>query len=108
MTAAALTPSAFIFSPVSSTICRIGIEIAAATSPATLRLEEHTSELQSLMRISYAVFCLKQQTKLRHELPHGRRAPAVALTEIFQQFMTTKTRLHNSLSQNRLCTRTSS
>src|SRR3546814_8471469 len=26
--------------------------------PAALRLEEHTSELQSLMRISYAVFCL--------------------------------------------------
>src|SRR3546814_8558568 len=30
--------------------------------PATLlRSEEHTSELQSLMRISYAVFCLKQK-----------------------------------------------
>src|SRR3546814_7602857 len=27
------------------------------------RLEEHTSELQSLMRISYAVFCLKKKTK---------------------------------------------
>src|SRR3546814_4047609 len=27
----------------------------------TLRSEEHTSELQSLMRISYAVFCLKKQ-----------------------------------------------
>src|SRR3546814_3285717 len=27
---------------------------------AALRSEEHTSELQSLMRISYAVFCLKQ------------------------------------------------
>src|SRR3546814_3283082 len=31
------------------------------------RSEEHTSELQSLMRISYAVFCLKKKTnKLRH------------------------------------------
>src|SRR3546814_1286445 len=29
------------------------------------RSEEHTSELQSLMRISYAVFCLKKQTKLQ-------------------------------------------
>src|SRR3546814_8696262 len=28
---------------------------------ATFRSEEHTSELQSLMRISYAVFCLKKQ-----------------------------------------------
>src|SRR3546814_7214053 len=29
---------------------------------AKLRSEEHTSELQSLMRISYAVFCLKKKT----------------------------------------------
>src|SRR3546814_1380025 len=29
------------------------------------RSEEHTSELQSLMRISYAVFCLKKKNKLR-------------------------------------------
>src|SRR3546814_4838528 len=28
------------------------------------RSEEHTSELQSLMRISYSVFCLKQKNKL--------------------------------------------
>src|SRR3546814_1943518 len=32
------------------------------TPPAT-RSEEHTSELQSLMRISYAVFCLKKKKK---------------------------------------------
>src|SRR3546814_6556952 len=31
-------------------------------SPFTHRSEEHTSELQSLMRISYAVFCLKKKT----------------------------------------------
>src|SRR3546814_10749814 len=36
-------------------------EFAAARSGA--RSEEHTSELQSLMRISYAVFCLKKKTK---------------------------------------------
>src|SRR3546814_5486008 len=29
------------------------------------RSEEHTSELQSLMRISYAVFCLKKKTKIQ-------------------------------------------
>src|SRR3546814_5883271 len=29
------------------------------------RSEEHTSELQSLMRISYAVFCLKKKTKTK-------------------------------------------
>src|SRR3546814_8312201 len=31
------------------------------------RSEEHTSELQSLMRTSYAVFCLKTTTKLQHQ-----------------------------------------
>src|SRR3546814_2119132 len=32
-------------------------------SAAAFRSEEHTSELQSLMRISYAVFCLKKKKK---------------------------------------------
>src|SRR3546814_6062076 len=32
-------------------------------SPPLRRSEEHTSELQSLMRISYAVFCLKKKNK---------------------------------------------
>src|SRR3546814_2769502 len=40
-------------------------EFGVATGLAT-RSEEHTSELQSLMRISYAVFCLKKKNKLRH------------------------------------------
>src|SRR3546814_2737877 len=31
-----------------------------------LRSEEHTSELQSLMRISYAVFCLKKKNNIRN------------------------------------------
>src|SRR3546814_6267337 len=31
------------------------------------RSEEHTSELQSLMRISYAVFCLKKKTRQQHK-----------------------------------------
>src|SRR3546814_9053608 len=36
-----------------------------------LRSEEHTSELQSLMRISYAVFCLKKKIiKTARHLPH--------------------------------------
>src|SRR3546814_6117228 len=39
----------------------------------TRRSEEHTSELQSLMRISYAVFCLKKKintTKIQPHHPH--------------------------------------
>src|SRR3546814_4206952 len=33
--------------------------------PEEYRSEEHTSELQSLMRISYAVFCLKKKKKIK-------------------------------------------
>src|SRR3546814_7172626 len=35
----------------------------SAAAPARIRSEEHTSELQSLMRISYAVFCLTKKTQ---------------------------------------------
>src|SRR3546814_7940683 len=35
------------------------------------RSEEHTSELQSLMRISYAVFCLKKQNKKKYNIYHN-------------------------------------
>src|SRR3546814_9152961 len=41
--------------------------IACATSWIE-RSEEHTSELQSLMRTSYAVFCLKKKTKTKTEM----------------------------------------
>src|SRR3546814_3973200 len=37
-----------------------------------LRSEEHTSELQSLMRISYAVFCLKKKIHQTHRLVKTR------------------------------------
>src|SRR3546814_7534580 len=63
-------------------VCAPGVEqpaIAAADHPEPVggatrseagvrRSEEHTSELQSLMRISYAVFCLKQ--KNTHNIPN--------------------------------------
>src|SRR3546814_3407690 len=39
----------------------------AGEKPTSNRSEEHTSELQSLMRISYAVFCLKK--KINNEQP---------------------------------------
>src|SRR3546814_4936134 len=47
--------------------------IGAGADALVLRSEEHTSELQSLMRISYAVFCLKKKKminiiKIRHKL----------------------------------------
>src|SRR3546814_1630625 len=40
---------------------------------ARIRSEEHTSELQSLMRISYAVFCLKKKTKRYYYLEQSTR-----------------------------------
>src|SRR3546814_1524828 len=41
------------------------IVAVAAVDGVVARSEEHTSELQSLMRISYAVFCLKKNKKKR-------------------------------------------
>src|SRR3546814_8824025 len=37
-----------------------------------VRSEEHTSELQSLMRISYAVFCLKKKNKTTQHIPYTK------------------------------------
>src|SRR3546814_5951993 len=37
------------------------------------RSEEHTSELQSLMRISYAVFCLKKKTNTKQKKYHTQK-----------------------------------
>src|SRR3546814_8033987 len=48
--------------PDTATQHQIVVELAAGRS------EEHTSELQSLMRISYAVFCLKKKKTPRHRL----------------------------------------
>src|SRR3546814_4133100 len=54
----ALPPRSAVRCPVSS-----ARDTAASIRSATsARSEEHTSELQSLMRISYAVFCLKKKT----------------------------------------------
>src|SRR3546814_4685864 len=42
----------------------LGQHLLDLRHPGIVRSEEHTSELQSLMRISYAVFCLKKKTKI--------------------------------------------
>src|SRR3546814_9971919 len=54
------------------------------TCSATARSEEHTSELQSLMRISYAVFCLKKKmiTTQKHDrITKSERTPTAAASE---------------------------
>src|SRR3546814_5493107 len=53
------------------------LKLALQPDPAMLRSEEHTSELQSLMRISYAVFCLKKKNhpSTRNTNGHHRTKP---------------------------------
>src|SRR3546814_2097841 len=48
---------------VAGRIQRAGDAAGAGADDQVRRSEEHTSELQSLMRISYAVFCLKKKNK---------------------------------------------
>src|SRR3546814_6867623 len=61
--------------------CRRTLPPGCGSIPAAggaSRSEEHTSELQSLMRNSYAVFCLKkkkQQKDLKHSDLHNNRKP---------------------------------
>src|SRR3546814_7527225 len=49
-----------LFYHLAATLARVA---AAFTIAMAIRSEEHTSELQSLMRTSYAVFCLKKKTQ---------------------------------------------
>src|SRR3546814_6442483 len=56
--------------------------VARADQPvwtdASVRSEEHTSELQSLMRISYAVFCLKKKKQKRSVKDQIKKNTAIA------------------------------
>src|SRR3546814_5401299 len=45
------------------------------------RSEEHTSELQSLMRISYAVFCLKKKKIRKHQIDRVKDVTTVTHTQ---------------------------
>src|SRR3546814_1270367 len=48
----------------------VDAEVERQLEPLVDRSEEHTSELQSLMRISYAVFCLKKKKDARNKQSH--------------------------------------
>src|SRR3546814_4022079 len=54
-------PGSFFECSEAATITRFADRLSAAHISAPVRSEEHTSELQSLMRNSYAVFCLKKK-----------------------------------------------
>src|SRR3546814_9023781 len=51
-----------------------GQQAADTRSLPRCRSEEHTSELQSLMRISYAVFCLKKKKTYKYTAQHNIKA----------------------------------
>src|SRR3546814_9789998 len=73
-----------------SSILRSGVIASGPPSQQAgaveLRSEEHTSELQSLMRISYAVFCLKKKTRhLKHTSHHSITMKHTCLTQHNQE-----------------------
>src|SRR3546814_9703655 len=55
----------FRIDPARHDLCRRGVVDQSVNPDRRHRSEEHTSELQSLMRISYAVFCLKKKKHTR-------------------------------------------
>src|SRR3546814_3403946 len=68
------TDTLFPYTTLFRSVAGVGVEVRVARTEASrvladeaavdrVRSEEHTSELQSLMRISYAVFCLKKKKK---------------------------------------------
>src|SRR3546814_10805113 len=54
-------------------LLRFRCQVHRRDDRACLRSEEHTSELQSLMRISYAVFCLKNKNQTKPYTTHNSR-----------------------------------
>src|SRR3546814_7187711 len=67
--------------------------------PRRRRSEEHTSELQSLMRISYAVFCLKKKTANRMRSEENKTEPQSLLDHIeCALLLETQQQKHNYIS----------
>src|SRR3546814_8690359 len=60
------------------------------------RSEEHTSELQSLMRISYAVFCLKKKIEKQNNNATIRRTTKPQVQTTPKATLTTKKQLYNT------------
>src|SRR3546814_3405555 len=70
----ALAGKRHLFTSATGSISSLPLGILVTEKP--LRSEEHTSELQSLMRISYAVFCLKQnKSTLTTPTTHSHEQP---------------------------------
>src|SRR3546814_2040306 len=67
---------------------RSGLLVQCRRKPR--RSEEHTSELQSLMRISYAVFCLKKKTSPINLTLTGRSTLYYQVNRIIEPLQTTQ------------------
>src|SRR3546814_3347950 len=65
-------PSRGVMSQRKATDARPLSSFSSPDAMNAVRSEEHTSELQSLMRISYAVFCLKKKTSYQ-QTPHHKQ-----------------------------------
>src|SRR3546814_5558690 len=64
------------------------LHMQGACSGCPSRSEEHTSELQSLMRISYAVFCLKKKTNKQKHITTTPNSPENVTLEYLHEKMT--------------------
>src|SRR3546814_10589388 len=100
---ALMLPSARRTPPMPPTACDACLGTRCAYRrplPCLRRSEEHTSELQSLMRISYAVFCLKKkkQNSMIEYLPHIRRIQLPTIGRIYPYSQTTA---HRHLSNTK-------
>src|SRR3546814_6743483 len=60
------------------------------------RSEEHTSELQSLMRISYAVFCLKKKNKQHNQHNNNTKSNNVPTENMHTEKQTRQQHAHNT------------
>src|SRR3546814_8927366 len=69
-----ITPLVRLLNTLKARVLDEGSDWFAPSNLEVTRSEEHTSELQSLMRISYAVFCLKKKTTYVH---NNSRKPAI-------------------------------
>src|SRR3546814_5722407 len=69
-------------------------EVPLIRRPRHARSEEHTSELQSLMRISYAVFCLKKK-KITY---HGKYQIYIQLSNNYNIYSVTTNILENIIT----------
>src|SRR3546814_4431867 len=74
------------------TCARETIGTASKAKLSSVRSEEHTSELQSLMRISYAVFCLKKKKHTHQETYHRSYLSSTASCTITLVFISMHTR----------------